>query len=74
MSHNPRSDESSPQDSRRLSSFLWIRLIAYAFAWGDFHKPAWSMFESIEDDWITREPWNTIKFFLRSRNYTKENL
>ncbi|GIE88703.1 hypothetical protein [Actinoplanes regularis] len=56
-----------------LTPIVWNNF-AYAFAWGDFHKPAWSIFESIEDDWITREPWDTIKFFLRSRNYTRENL
>jgi hypothetical protein len=56
-----------------LTPIVWNNF-AHAFAWGDFHKPAWSLFDSIGADWITRDPWNTIKFFIRSRNYTEENL
>jgi hypothetical protein len=56
-----------------LTPIVWNNF-AYAFTWGDFHKPAWSLFESIGDDWITREPWDTVEFFLRSRDYTEENL
>ncbi|GIF03722.1 hypothetical protein [Actinoplanes siamensis] len=56
-----------------LTPIVW-NLFAYAFTWGDFHKPAWSLFESIGEDWITRQPWGSVEFFLRSRNYAKENL
>ncbi|KUL31691.1 hypothetical protein [Actinoplanes awajinensis] len=56
-----------------LTPIVW-NTFAYAFTWGDFHKPAWSLFDSIGEDWITREPWETIKFFRRSRTYTEKNL
>lgn len=56
-----------------LTPIVW-NYFAYAFAWGDFHKPAWSLFTSIGDDWITREPWGHAGFFVQSRNYTRENL
>ncbi|GAA4590530.1 hypothetical protein BJY16_009264 [Actinoplanes octamycinicus] len=53
-----------------LTPIVWNHF-AFAFAWGDFHKPAWSLFESIGEDWITREPWGTLKLFTRSRDYTR---
>ncbi|WIM94981.1 hypothetical protein ACTOB_007042 [Actinoplanes oblitus] len=55
-----------------LTPIVWNHF-ACAFAWGDFHEPAWSLFESIGDDWITREPWGTVTFFARTRAYTEKN-
>ncbi|GGN48645.1 hypothetical protein FHR83_009027 [Actinoplanes campanulatus] len=56
-----------------LTPIVWNNF-AYAFAWGDFHKPAWALFDSIGEDWITRSPWGDVEFFLRSRDYTRDNL
>jgi hypothetical protein len=56
-----------------LTPIVW-NYFAYAFAYGDFHKPAWSVFTSIGNDWITREPWGDTEFFVASRNYTKGSL
>jgi hypothetical protein len=56
-----------------LTPIVWNNF-AYAFAYGDFHKPAWSLFTSIGDDWITRDPWGHTEFFVSSRDYTRGSL
>jgi hypothetical protein len=56
-----------------LTPIVWNHF-AYAFALGDFFQPAWSVFESIGDDWITRQPWETVKFFVQTREYTEKYL
>lgn len=56
-----------------LTPIVWNNF-AYSFAWGDLHKSAAVLFESIGDDWITRSPWGDIDFFLKSRGYTHDNL
>jgi hypothetical protein len=54
-----------------LTPTVWNNF-AYALYVGDQYNGAWSMFESIGDDWITRSPWDDMKYFLTCRNTTRE--
>ncbi|KHD75224.1 hypothetical protein MB27_24370 [Actinoplanes utahensis] len=56
-----------------LTPIPW-NLFAYAFTYGDILKQASNLYEVISDDWITREPWGDMDFFLASRAYTHRNL
>jgi hypothetical protein len=56
-----------------LTPIVWNNF-AFAFTYGDFHKPAWSLYEAMGEDWITEHPWDDVGFFLKSRTYTRDNL
>jgi hypothetical protein len=56
-----------------LTPIAWNNF-AFAFTYGDYHKPAWSLYEAMGEDWITEHPWDDVDFFLKSRAYTRDCL
>ncbi len=53
-----------------LTPIAWNHF-AYALALGGQDEAAASLFDVIEDEWITRSPWNSMSNFLKIRDFVR---
>lgn len=56
-----------------LTPIVWNHF-AYTLTYARHFKPAWHIFEAIGEDWVTRQPWDEVRWFLQAREYAAENL